>query len=122
MTAAAGALFGSFWGVVYVNIAATIGAALAFLVARYWARRAVVNWLQGNARFQKLDALTSKHGAVIVAVTRLVPLFPFNLLNYGFGLTRVGFWTYLFWSWLCMLPGTVLYVVGTDAVLTALRS
>ena len=50
-----------------------------------------------------------------MAITRLVPIFPFNLLNYGFGLTRVPFRTYLFWSWLCMLPGTVLYVVGADA-------
>jgi len=46
-----------------------------------------------------------------------VPIFPFNLLNYGFGLTRVPFWTYVFWTWLCIIPGTVLYVVGADAVL-----
>ena len=45
-----------------------------------------------------------------------MPIFPFNLLNYGFGLTQVPFWTYVLWSWLCMLPGTVLYVVGADAV------
>jgi uncharacterized membrane protein YdjX (TVP38/TMEM64 family) len=51
-----------------------------------------------------------------VALTRLTPIFPFNLLNYGFGLTRVPFRTYLFWSWLCMLPGAFLYVVGADAV------
>lgn len=50
-----------------------------------------------------------------MALTRLVPIFPFNLLNYGFGLTRVPFWTYLLWSWFCMLPGTALYVVGEDA-------
>src|SRR3970040_1243770 len=54
-------------------------------------------------------------GSVIVALTRLAPLFPFNLLNYGFGLTRIPFWTYVFWSYLCMLPGTILYVVGADA-------
>ena len=54
-----------------------------------------------------------------MALTRLVPIFPFNLLNYGFGLTRVPFWTYVFWSWLCMLPGTVLYVVGADVVTKA---
>ena len=54
---------------------------------------------------------------MIVALTRLIPLFPFNLLNYGFGLTRVRFWTYVFWSWLCMLPGIVVYVAGTDAVI-----
>lgn len=56
-----------------------------------------------------------------VALTRLVPLFPFNLLNYGLGLTRVRLGTYIFWSWLCMLPGTLLYVVGTDAVISGLR-
>ncbi len=56
----------------------------------------------------------------MVAITRLVPLFPFNLLNYGFGLTLVPFWTYVFWSWICMLPGTVLYVVGADAVTSAI--
>ena len=58
--------------------------------------------------------------AVIVALTRLVPLFPFNLLNYGFGLTKVRFLTYVFWSWLCMLPGTILYIVGFDVVLKGL--
>jgi len=51
---------------------------------------------------------------------RIVPIFPFNFVNYGFGLTRVRFWTYVFWSWLCMLPGTVLYVVGTDAISQAI--
>lgn len=57
----------------------------------------------------------------MVAVTRLVPIFPFSLLNYGFGLTRVSFWTYVLWSWLCMLPGTVLYVVGADAFTKGLQ-
>jgi uncharacterized membrane protein YdjX (TVP38/TMEM64 family) len=102
-----------------VSIGSTLGASLAFLTARYLARDAVGRWLSGNEKFQRLDRLTEKHGAVIVAVTRLVPLFPFNLLNYGFGLTRVSFWTYLFWSWLCMLPGTIVYLVGTDAVIRA---
>lgn len=64
--------------------------------------------------------MTKEHGAVVVAITRLIPIFPFNLLNYGFGLTGIPFGTYLAWSWLCMLPGTVLYVVGVDAVLSAL--
>ena len=45
-----------------------------------------------------------------------MPIFPFNLLNYGFGLTRVPFWTYVVWSWLCTLPGTILFVVGADAL------
>jgi uncharacterized membrane protein YdjX (TVP38/TMEM64 family) len=113
----AAALFGSFYGVVLVSVGSTIGAALAFLVSRYLARDAVSLWLKNNPRFLKLDALTEKHGAIMVAFTRLIPLFPFNVLNYGFGLTRVRFLTYVLFSWLFMLPGTVLYVVGFDAVL-----
>ncbi|MFP3868700.1 MAG: FAD-containing oxidoreductase [Desulfobacteraceae bacterium] len=115
MTVAGGALFGSFWGVILTLNAATIGASLAFLISRYFAREAMVRWLGHNEKFQRLDRLTEEHGAIIIALMRLVPLFPFNLLNYGFGLTKVSFWTYVFWSWLCMLPGTVLYVVGADA-------
>ena len=116
LTVIAGALFGSIKGVMLVSLASTLGAALAFLVARYLAREAVVGLLKDNPRFQRLDELSETHGAVIVALTRLVPIFPFNVLNYGFGLTKVRFWTYVFWSWLCMLPGTVLYVVGADAL------
>ncbi len=115
LTVAAGALFGSVLGVILVINAATLGASLSFLVARYLARESVAGWLGENEKFQRLDRLTERHGAIIVAITRLVPLFPFNLLNYGFGLTRVPFWTYVVWSWLCMLPGTVLFVVGADA-------
>lgn len=120
LTVAAGALFGSVLGVIVVINAATVGASLAFLIARYFARDAVVRSLAANEKFRKLDRLTEEHGAIIVAITRLVPLFPFNLLNYGFGLTGVPFWTYVGWSWLCMLPGTILYVVGADAFTKAL--
>jgi len=102
-----------------VSIASTTGAALCFLIARYMARGAVSDWLEGQERFRKLDRLTETHGGWIVAVTRLVPVFPFNLLNYGFGLTRVRFWTYVGFSWLCMLPGTLLYVAGADTVVQA---
>jgi uncharacterized membrane protein YdjX (TVP38/TMEM64 family) len=61
--------------------------------------------------------MVEEHGAMVVAITRLIPVFPFNVLNYGFGFTGVPFRTYVFWSWLCMLPGTILYVVGTDTIL-----
>lgn len=115
LTIAAGALFGSVRGVVIVSIGATLGASVAFLISRYFAREAVAGWLSKSDRFRRLDELTEEQGAIIVALTRLVPLFPYSLLNYAFGLTRVRFWTYLFWSWLCMLPATVLYVAGADA-------
>lgn len=116
LTIAAGAMFGSVLGVGVVSVASTLGAAMAFAVARWFARDSVTRWLSHNDRFTKLDRMTNEHGAIVVAITRLVPIFPFTLLNYGFGLTRVRFRTYVLWSWLCMLPGTVLYVVGADAV------
>ena len=115
LTLVAGAMFGSFIGTGCVSIGSTLGAGLAFLTARYFARGTVSGWLNKNKKFQKLDNMTEKHGAVIVAITRLVPLFPFTILNYGFGLTKISFKIYLLWSWLCMLPGTVLFVVGADA-------
>jgi uncharacterized membrane protein YdjX (TVP38/TMEM64 family) len=116
---AGAAIFGAPKGVVLVSIGSTLGASSAFLISRYLARDAIIRWLSGNEKFQRLDRLTEKHGAIIVAITRLVPLFPFNLLNYGYGLTRIPIWTYAFWSWLCMLPGTIVYLVGTDALVTA---
>ena len=120
ITIIAGAIFGSVVGVIVVSIASTLGASLAFLIGRHFARDATAKWLSKRETFKKLDDLTEKHGAIVVALVRIVPIFPFNLVNYGFGLTSVRFWTYVLWSWICMLPGTVLYVVGTDAVSQAI--
>ncbi len=116
----AGAIFGSFVGVVVVIFGATIGASFAFLISRYFARESVAGWISRKESFANLDRMTEEHGSVIVALTRLVPIFPFNLLNYAFGLTRVRFFTYVFWSFFCMLPGTIMYVVGADLVFTAI--
>jgi uncharacterized membrane protein YdjX (TVP38/TMEM64 family) len=116
LSVGAGTLFGAGVGIVVVSVGATAGASLAFLAARYVGREAVVKRFAHQETFQRLDRMTEERGAVIVALTRLIPLFPFNLLNYGFGLTRVRFGTYVFWSWLCMSPGIIVYVAGTDAV------
>lgn len=116
LTVMAGGLFGTFWGVVYVNIAATLGAVICFLIARKFARKAVGDWFREKPQFQKLDAITTAHGPAIVAATRLVPVFPYNFLNYGFGLTGVGFWPHLLLTWICMIPNTLLYVLGAEAV------
>ncbi|HJT23758.1 MAG TPA: TVP38/TMEM64 family protein, partial [bacterium] len=112
----AGVLFGTVTGVIVVNLGATVGACLAFLVGRYFARGAVERVVGKHKNFKKLDEWTSKNGVWIVIITRLVPLLPFNLLNYAFGLTRIRFWPYAFWSWLCMIPATIVYVGGADAV------
>ena len=116
LTVSAGILFGSVWGVVVVSIGSTIGASLAFLISRYLAREPAADWLAKNERFRKLDRMTEQHGWIIVLLTRLVPIFPFNLLNYGFGLTRVRFRTYVLWSWIGMLPATIVFTVGGDAL------
>jgi uncharacterized membrane protein YdjX (TVP38/TMEM64 family) len=112
----AGALFGSVIGVALISISSTVGASLTFLIARYFARDTVALWCFKNKTMKRLDELTEDYGMMMVGLTRLIPLFPFTLLNYGFGLTKVSFKTYVFWSWLCMLPGTIIVVVGTDAL------
>lgn len=117
----AGGIFGPFWGVAIVSVASTAGAGASFLIGRYFARDVVSRWLRKSEKFGKLEEMTRRHGASIVAITRLVPVFPYNLLNYGFSLTAVPFRTYLFWSWLCMLPGTVLYVALGGALTTLIK-
>lgn len=108
LTLAAGALF-HLWGVLYVLVAATTGAAAAFLIARYAARAAIERRLTGNDRFAAIDRAIGREGRKIVLLLRLSPVFPFNLLNYGLGLTRVRFVDYLVAS-VGMIPGTFLYV------------
>ncbi len=114
ITLLAGSLFGVIQGTIVVSAGSTIGAMAAFLIARYAARDHVARWLADNPRFLKLDEMIRKKGFIVVALVRLIPLFPFNLVNYGMGLTSVSFGYYLFMSWLCMLPGTILYVTGGD--------
>jgi uncharacterized membrane protein YdjX (TVP38/TMEM64 family) len=109
LTLAAGAIFGVGKGTVLVLLAATLGASAAFLVARYLARGFVERRLAGNERFAAIDRAIGSEGRKIVFLLRLSPVFPFNLLNYALGLTRVRFADYLVAS-VGMLPGTLLYV------------
>ena len=109
LTLAAGAIFGIGLGVLYVFIAAVLGSAAAFLISRYLARGAIERRLTGNARFAAIDRAVGAQGRRIVFLLRLSPVFPFTLLNYALGLTRVRFADYLIAS-VGMLPGTLLYV------------
>ncbi len=93
----------------YVFLGASLGATLAFLVSRYLARGLVERRLEGNARFAAIDRAVADQGLKIVTLLRLSPVFPFNLLNYGLGLTRVRFVDYVL-ACFGMLPGTLLYV------------
>lgn len=109
LTLAAGAIFGLARGTIYTLIGATLGAAAAFLVARYGARGAIERRIAGNPKFAAIDKAVGREGFKIVALLRLSPVFPFNLLNYSLGLTKVSFWQYVAAS-IAMLPGTLLYV------------
>ena len=110
LTVGAGFVFGVFLGTVIVSIASTIGAALAFLIARYVARDQIEQKLSSNQKFKKVDRAIGEQGAKLVFLLRLSPLIPFNLSNYFYGLTAVKFWPYVLASWIGMLPGTLLYV------------
>ena len=109
-TMAAGVLFGVIQGTLLVSISSISGATLAFLIGRYLAREWVATMIRGNQKFEAIDAAVAQEGWKIVGLTRLSPVFPFNLLNYAFGLTQVSLKHYFLASWMGMLPGTVMYV------------
>lgn len=115
MTIASGILFGPFWGVVYAITGATLGACASFLVARYAARDWVETKLTGEM-WQKLDHQVGEQGWKIVAITRLIPLFPFNLLNYAYGLTKIPFLHYAIASFFCMLPACIAFIVFSSSL------
>jgi uncharacterized membrane protein YdjX (TVP38/TMEM64 family) len=109
LTLAGGAIFGLAEGTLWVFIGAVLGSSGAFLVARYLARSAVERRLADRPGFRAVDRAVGQQGLKIIFLLRLSPVFPFNLLNYGLGLTRVSFRDYLLASF-GMIPGTLLYV------------
>jgi len=115
ITVLGGVAFGALWGTLYVWIGATIGLGLAFLVARYAVRDTVERWVQASPRIARMDGQVAEHGWRIVMLTRLVPIFPFNLQNYAYGITRIGFWPYLITSSICILPGTTAFTFAGGA-------
>lgn len=109
LTLGAGVVFGVVPGSLYVFVGATTGATLAFLTGRYLARDFVARRLAGSDRFRAIDQAVGEAGFQIVFLTRLSPVFPFNLLNYAYGLTQVKLQDYVLAS-VGMIPGTILYV------------
>lgn len=118
LTLAGGAIFGPVWGTLYNLTGATIGAAFAFLVARYLAS----DWVEMKSagRLGQIKKGVEGEGWRFVAFVRLVPLFPFNVLNYALGLTRIRLSTYVITSYITMLPGAIAYTylgyVGREAI------
>jgi uncharacterized membrane protein YdjX (TVP38/TMEM64 family) len=119
ITVVGGILFGPIGGSIYTSIGATIGASIAFLFARYMGRGWVEEMLKG--RWRELDLEVERQGWKIVAFTRLIPLFPFNVLNYAFGLTKIKFGHYFLASFVFMLPGVIAYVVFSSSLLGLLK-
>ena len=110
VTVLAGFVFGPLWGIFYASIASIISVSIAFLIARYVARDLVESWVKDNAQFRKIDEQVEEQGWRILMFTRLVPIFPFNLQNYAYGLTSIRFSTYVLVSAIFMLPGTAVFV------------
>jgi uncharacterized membrane protein YdjX (TVP38/TMEM64 family) len=114
LTIGGGFAFGLWKGFLAVSAGATLGASLAFLVARFIARRKIEAIARTNEKFQRIDNAIGKQGAKLIFLLRLSPVIPFNLSNYFYGLTSVKFWPYVLASWIGMMPGTLLYVyIGT---------
>lgn len=116
LTLGAGIIFGVVKGTLIVILSATAGATLAFLIGRFLARGWVARRIQGNPRFQAIDEAVGSGGWKVVALTRLSPVFPFNLLNYAFGITPVSVRDYILASFFGMVPGTVMYVYAGSLV------
>lgn len=118
LTLAGGAIFGPVWGTLYNLTGATLGAVLAFVAARYLAQEWVAR--RSSSLLKKLLDGVDAEGWKFVAFVRLVPLFPFNLLNYALGLTRIRLWHYVLASYVFMLPGAIAYTylgyAGREAV------
>ena len=110
LTMAAGSFLGVLVGTVTGSVGSTIGAGAALLVGRTVARRRIERKVAGSAKFAAIDEAVARQGFKIVLLTRLSPIFPFNLLNYAYGLTKVRFGHYALASWIGMLPGTLMYV------------
>jgi uncharacterized membrane protein YdjX (TVP38/TMEM64 family) len=115
LTLGGGVIFGLWWGSIYVFVASTLGATFAFLIGRYLSRDRVVKYMEAHPKFKALDRAVSKEGLKIVFLTRLCPLFPFNLLNYALGVTQVSLKDYILGSF-GMIPGTILYVYSGSLV------
>lgn len=119
-TLAAPVLFGVLLAFGIMVMASGLSAALAFLIARHVAGAAVRRRLAGTESFRRLFALVEKHDWMVIPLVRIVPGAPFAVVNYGFGLTDIGFWRYLLWSELAMIPMNALLVLGSGLSYDAL--
>jgi len=116
LTLGAGALFGFSKAFIIAQTGSTTAAVCAFLLARYVARDWVAKRIHRNPKFRAMDKAVGSEGWKIVLLTRLSPAFPFNPLNYALGLTRVRFRTYVWATFIGIIPGELVFIyIGTLA-------
>lgn len=115
----AGVCFGPVLGTAACAVASTIGAVLSFLAGRYFLQDAIKPRAMQNKLLKKWLFESDANAVVVLAITRLVPIFPFNLQNFAYGISTVSLKTYTWCTFIFILPGTALYVVGTAGVVDA---
>jgi len=104
-----GLVFGAVWGSMWTIVGANLGASVAFLIGRYAARGMVEGWIERNKALKKIDEGVKQQGWRMLMITRLVPLFPFNVQNYVYGLTNIPFRTYALVTLPTMIPATIAF-------------
>ena len=100
---------GAVWGAVCFSMASIVGASVTFLIARYLARGWVMKKMESRPKFEAVDRAMGEKGAEIVFLLRICPVFPYAVLNYGLGVSRISFWEYVKGSWVGMLPTTIFF-------------
>ena len=110
----AGVLFGAWWGTLLCLIATTLGAIIAFIVGRFFLKDSIKPMVERNKLMKKiLFDDSSRSDIVLLAITRLVPIFPYNIQNFAYGITDISLSHYSLYTFLFMVPGVALYTIGT---------
>lgn len=116
LTLAGGMIFGGLLGIIYTAVGACLGLSLSFLIARYIARKPIEKRFGKSEAFKKINDGVKNDGWFILATTRLLPIFPFGIQNYVYGLTPISFIQYALLSTIFILPGTSVFVLLAGAV------
>lgn len=116
LTLASGVLFGPIYGILYTVIGASLGMSASFFISRYVAKDSIEKKFNNLKIFKKINEGLKENDWFILAITRLIPIFPFGIQNYLYGLTKISFFKYIFFSTIFILPGTSVYVLLAEAI------
>ncbi len=118
ITMVAGITFGPVLGGILALVGSTIGGTIAFIIAKYVARDKIIQKFEGNKIFSKIEKGVEENGSSFLILTRLVPIFPYNVQNYAYGVTSMKTGTFFMWSLLCMAPGAFIYAYMAGDIVT----